>query len=117
MSTKMSARDRFKAANFVGLDNNSSQNLTNSIIDNLESEKKDPKPEVIEELVVKAASTKKNKVMGRPRKFPKGKKTVTLGIKVLDEENRFLEEYGWKYGGKTGYVTHLIRKEMERVQR
>ena len=54
---------------------------------------------------------------GRPRKFKKDDNTVVLGIRVLEEEARFLEEYGGKYGGKTGYVTYLIRKEMERLHK
>ena len=51
---------------------------------------------------------------GRPRKFQKNEKTVVLGIKVKEEEARFLEEYGGKYGGKTGYVTYLIQQEMKK---
>lgn len=54
---------------------------------------------------------------GRPRKFKKDEKTEVIGVRLLAEEVRFLEEYGGKYGGKTGYVTYLIRKEMERMQK
>lgn len=57
------------------------------------------------------------KAPGRPRKFKKDDNTVVLGIRVLEEEARFLEEFGGKYGGKTGYVTYLIRKEMERLNK
>ena len=54
---------------------------------------------------------------GRPRKYEKTDATVVLGIRVLKEEAKFLEKYGGEYGGKTGYVTHLIRKEMKRVNK
>ena len=57
------------------------------------------------------------KAPGRPRKFKKEENTVVLGIRVLEEEARFLEKYGGEYGGKTGYVTHLIRQEMERLNK
>lgn len=54
---------------------------------------------------------------GRPRKFKKDDKTEVIGVRLLAEEVRFLEEFGGKYGGKTGYVTYLIRKEMERMNK
>lgn len=54
---------------------------------------------------------------GRPRKFKKDANTEVIGVRLLSEEVRFLEEYGGKYGGKTGYVTHLIRQEMERIKK
>ncbi len=57
----------------------------------------------------------KKRAPGRPRKFAKDENTVVLGIRVRKEEALFLEEYGGKFGGKTGYVTQLIRQEMERV--
>lgn len=57
----------------------------------------------------------KKRAPGRPRKFSKDEDTVVLGIRVKKEEALFLEEYGGKFGGKTGYVTHLIRQEMDRV--
>lgn len=52
---------------------------------------------------------------GRPRKFKKNEKTEVIGVRLLAEEVRFLEEYGGKYGGKTGYVTYLIKQEMEKI--
>jgi len=52
---------------------------------------------------------------GRPRKFKKDEKTAVIGVKLLEEEVRFLEEYGGKYGGKTGYVTYLVRQEMDKI--
>ena len=51
---------------------------------------------------------------GRPRKFKEDDETFVIGVKLLVNEARFLEEYGGKYGGKTGYVTYLIREEMKR---
>ena len=70
---------------------------------NGDSETKDVMPNVLK------------RAPGRPRKFAKDENTVVLGIRVKEEEALFLEEYGGKYGGKTGYVTHLIQKEMERL--
>ena len=52
---------------------------------------------------------------GRPRKFKEDEKTEVIGVRLLSKQVRFLEKYGGQYGGKTGYVTHLVEKEMERL--
>ena len=59
--------------------------------------------------------SKPAKKPGRPRKYKEGEKTEVIGVRLLDSEVRFLEEYGGKFGGKTGYVTYLIREEMKRL--
>ncbi len=51
---------------------------------------------------------------GRPRKFKENDKTEVIGVRLLENEVRFLEEYGGKFGGKTGYVTYLVREEMKK---
>lgn len=103
----MSARDNIKNTNMIGLDNESgAETIVDVIQQDFEEDVKAPK--------VKKAEPKK-KAPGRPRKFAKDEDTVVLGIRVKKEEALFLEEYGGKFGGKTGYVTHLIRQEMDRV--
>lgn len=103
----MSARDNIKNTNMIGLDNESgAETIVDVIQQDFEEDVKAPK--------VKKAEHKK-KAPGRPRKFAKDEDTVVLGIRVKKEEALFLEEYGGKFGGKTGYVTHLIRQEMDRV--
>lgn len=103
----MSARDNIKNSNMIGLDNESgAETIVDVIQQDFEEDVKVPK--------VKKAAPKK-KAPGRPRKFAKDEDTVVLGIRVKKEEALFLEEYGGKFGGKTGYVTHLIRQEMDRV--
>lgn len=102
----MSARDNIKNSNMVGLDNESGAETIVDVIQQDFEGVKAPK-------VTKAAP--KKKAPGRPRKFAKDEDTVVLGIRVKKEEALFLEEYGGKFGGKTGYVTHLIRQEMDRV--
>lgn len=79
-------------------------------------EKPAPEPVKIEE-PKKPTPAKKRRAPGRPRKFNKDEETVVLGIRVKKEEASFLEIHGGKYGGKTGYVTHLIREEMKRIEK
>ena len=71
-----------------------------------------PAPTPVQQSVAVAQPAKKP---GRPRKFKEGEKTEVIGVRLLDNEVRFLEEYGGKFGGKTGYVTYLIREEMKRL--
>ena len=105
----MSARDKFKNSNMLGLNNESgAETITDVIQQNLEEQ-----PLKAKKTPSKAAA--KKRAPGRPRKFAKNEATVVLGIRVKQEEALFLEEYGGKFGGKTGYVTHLIRQEMDRV--
>lgn len=105
----MSARDKFKNSNMLGLNNESgAETITDVIRQNLEEQ-----PLKAKKTPSKAAA--KKRAPGRPRKFAKNETTVVLGIRVKQEEALFLEEYGGKFGGKTGYVTHLIRQEMDRV--
>lgn len=105
----MSARDNIKKANMVSLNNN---HKVETIVDDIQNnllnhvEENDPEPP--------KPKTKK-RAPGRPRKFSKDESTVFLGIQVKEEEARFLEKFGGEYGGKTGYVTKLIREEMARV--
>ena len=63
----------------------------------------------------KVVSDDSKKKFGRPRKFQEGEPVKTIGVKLRASEAKFLEEYGGKYGGKTGYVTYLIREEMNRL--
>ena len=74
----------------------------------------DPIPAPVKAQVVESTATPAKKP-GRPRKYKEGEKTEVIGVRLLDNEVRFLEEYGGKYGGKTGYVTYLIREEMKRL--
>lgn len=118
----MNNRERFKAANFVTLGSEANkETIVDDIVKGLENTEKDKstpekketsKPAVQE---IKVPTTNTPKKFGRPRKFKKGEDTKVCGIKMLKSEADFLEEYGGKYGGKTGYVTHLVRQEMERL--
>ena len=76
-----------------------------------------PEPTKAIEKVIETAKVMEEvkKKPGRPRKFENTEDTVVLGIRVLKEEAKFLEKFGGEYGGKTGYVTHLIRQEMKRI--
>lgn len=76
-----------------------------------------PEPAKAIEKVIETAKVieEVKKKPGRPRKFENTDETVVLGIRVLKEEAKFLEKFGGEYGGKTGYVTHLIRQEMKRI--
>ena len=69
----------------------------------------------IENKPQKVVSDDSKKKFGRPRKFQEGEPVKTIGVKLRASEAKFLEEYGGKYGGKTGYVTYLIREEMNRL--
>ena len=96
-----------------------SEEEAKELITLIPSEQKDEPPTVIktpkEDKPVKEAVQKATKKFGRPRKFLEGEDTKVIGVKLRMNEVTFLEEYGGKYGGKTGYVTFLIRKEMERM--
>ena len=111
----MSARDKFKSSNMMGLNNESgAETITDLIQNNLEADAAPEPPKPIDppaEAPIKKANTKK-RAPGRPRKFAANEKTVVLGIRVPAHYDDFLQEHGGIYGGKTGYVTHLIRKEM-----
>ena len=109
----MSARDKFKSSNMMGLNNESgAETITDLIQNNLEADQSTEKIKPIEKPVEKPKSRKR--APGRPRKFSEDERTVVLGIRVPEHFDAFLQEHGGIYGGKTGYVTHLIRKEMIR---
>lgn len=115
----MSARDKFKSSNMMGLNNESgAETITDLIQNNLEADvSPEPHRQIDPPAEMTHQSTKKQKrAPGRPRKFAKDEHTVVLGIRVKEEEAAFLERYGGSFGGKTGYVTLLIREEMRRVR-
>ena len=108
----MSARDNIKKANMVSLD---SERKVETIVDDIQNQFENMEAsDEIKEVIPEVKPIKK-KAPGRPRKFAKDENTVVLGIRVKEEEALFLEEYGGKFGGKTGYVTYLIRQEMNKV--
>lgn len=114
----MSARDKFKSSNMMGLNNESgAETITDLIQNNLEADVSTEPHRQIDspaEEPPKSAKSKK-RAPGRPRKFSAGEKTVVLGIRVPEHYDYFLKTYGGKYGGKTEYINHLIREEMNRV--
>ena len=63
----------------------------------------------------KAPSKSKKRAPGRPTKYTDDEVLVVLGARIPEEQMEFITRYGGAYGGKTGYIQHLIAKEMERV--
>lgn len=108
----MSARDNIKKANMVSLN---SERKVETIVDDIQNQIESLAASKEIQNDVPEAKPAKKKTPGRPRKFSKDENTVFLGIQVKEEEARFLEKYGGEFGGKTGYVTRLIRQEMDRV--
>ena len=109
----MSARDKFKSSNMMGLNNESgAETITDLIQNNLEADQDAGEAKPLEKPIEKPKSHKR--APGRPRKFAVDEPTVVLGIRVKEEEAAFLERHGGAFGGKTGYVTMLIREEMRR---
>ena len=114
----MSARDKFKNSNMMGLNNESgAETMTDLIQNTLEADAAPEPSKPIDppaEAPIKKTNTKK-RAPGRPRKFAADEKTVVLGIRVPDYYDHFLKTHGGRYGGKTEYVNLLIQEEMRRV--
>lgn len=72
-----------------------------------------PEPEPTQEDPIITAPVEKN-VGGRPRKYKPEDGAKVVSVKLKSDEIAFLEEYGGKFGGKTGYITYLVRQEMDR---
>lgn len=51
---------------------------------------------------------------GRPKKHDQPPTRVIAY--VTEEEHRFLKKYGGEYDGISGYIQHLIQKEMKRAK-
>ncbi len=79
-------------------------------------EKPAPEPVKIEE-PKKPTPAKKKRAPGRPFKYDANEVVEVLGVRIPDYQMRFLEENCGRYGGKTGYIRHIIEEEMKRVNK
>ena len=78
-------------------------------------EKPAPQPEIKKEPKAKVTPRKKKRAPGRPFKYDENEVVEVLGVRIPDYQMRFLEENCGRYGGKTGYIRHIIEEEMKRV--
>ena len=104
-----------KAKDLINLIPTNEENNPVNALPNLVPAQVEKRTEPIRENVRSVPNTGEKKIGGRPRKYGVDEDTKVIGVKLRLNEVSFLEEYGGKFGGKTGYVTYLIHKEMERL--
>lgn len=78
-------------------------------------EKPAPQPEIMKEPKANVTPRKKKRAPGRPFKYDENEVVEVLGVRIPDYQMRFLEENCGRYGGKTGYIRHIIEEEMKRI--
>ena len=53
-----------------------------------------------------------NKSSGRPKKY--NEPMTWIKVQLPNSNYMYIKEKGWKYGGMTGYINHLIEQERDR---
>lgn len=76
-----------------------------------------PEPiiEPVKEVFIVKEEKSKPKKFGRPQKYKNTDKVIKVAAYLLEDEVKFLEKFGGEFGGKSGYIKHLVDLEMKRV--
>lgn len=90
------------------------ETIMDDVLNNYEETEK--KPVMVEPMGLPERPKEKKiaayKIGGRPKKYQGECKNIKLVLPL--ETHNFLQEYGGKYGGVTGYIQHLVDEEINR---